>query len=65
MIVELGPKPHAYGIYPGGQSGNPGSPFYDNMINKWAAGEQNEVLILSSPDENNPHIVSATILKSK
>jgi penicillin amidase len=29
----------AWGIYPGGQSGNPGSPFYSNMIPLWAKGK--------------------------
>jgi penicillin amidase len=31
-------KIEAYGIYPGGQSGNPGSRYYDNMVNDWAKG---------------------------
>lgn len=39
MVVQLGAEPEAYGIYPGGQSGNPGSPFYNNMIDKWSKGE--------------------------
>jgi penicillin amidase len=39
MIVELGPETKAYGIYPGGQSGNPGSAFYDNMVDDWVAGK--------------------------
>jgi penicillin G amidase len=39
MIVSLTPTTEAYGIFPGGQSGNPGSKFYDNSISKWAAGE--------------------------
>ncbi|WP_372638827.1 penicillin acylase family protein [Fodinibius sp.] len=38
MVVELGPRPRAYGIYPGGQSGNPGSPHYDDMIDEWTNG---------------------------
>lgn len=38
MVVELGPVPRAYGIYPGGQSGNPGSPNYDDMVDGWAEG---------------------------
>ncbi|MDX1618117.1 MAG: penicillin acylase family protein [Balneolaceae bacterium] len=38
MVVELGPEVKARGIYPGGQSGNPGSPLYDNMIDDWNAG---------------------------
>ncbi|SFB30993.1 penicillin acylase family protein [Algoriphagus aquimarinus] len=39
MVVELGSEVNAYGIYPGGQSGNPGSKFYSNFIQKWANGE--------------------------
>jgi penicillin amidase len=39
MVVQLGTEPEAYGIYPGGQSGNPGSPFYASMIDKWTKGE--------------------------
>jgi penicillin amidase len=39
MIVEMGPETKATGIYPGGQSGNPGSKFYDNFVDKWASGE--------------------------
>ena len=32
MIVQLSTPTEAYGVYPGGQNGNPGSKFYDNMI---------------------------------
>lgn len=39
MVVELGKPIKAWGIYPGGQSGNPGSRFYKNFISKWASGE--------------------------
>ncbi|MEM7036330.1 MAG: penicillin acylase family protein [Bacteroidota bacterium] len=38
MIVELGPETKAYGVIPGGESGNPGSPNFDHMIDDWAAG---------------------------
>ena len=36
MVVALGDTIEAYGVYPGGQSGNPASPYYDNMIEDWA-----------------------------
>ncbi|MBK8488109.1 MAG: penicillin acylase family protein [Bacteroidetes bacterium] len=37
MIVEMDPKQiKAWAIYPGGQSGNPGSKYYDNFITDWA-----------------------------
>lgn len=38
MIVDFG-EMKAYCLFPGGESGNPGSKFYDNMIDKWAKGE--------------------------
>jgi penicillin G amidase len=42
MVVELGGK--AFGIYPGGQSGNVGSAFYASMLDTWAKGEYYELL---------------------
>lgn len=39
LVVELGEQMNAFGIYPGGQSGNPGSKFYGNFIPIWANGE--------------------------
>jgi penicillin amidase len=38
MIVDFGDM-KAYCLFPGGESGNPGSKFYDDMIDKWAKGE--------------------------
>lgn len=47
MIVAFGPgKPKAYGIYPGGQSGNPGSSNYDSMLEDWAAGKYYELELM-------------------
>jgi penicillin amidase len=39
MVVQLGPTIHAWGIYPGGQSGNPASPRYLDHLDKWSRGE--------------------------
>ena len=39
MIVSLTAKTEAYGVYPGGQSGNPGSKFYDNFVDSWTNGK--------------------------
>lgn len=40
MIVEFTPQGvQGYGIYPGGQSGNAGSYYYLNMLNKWTQGD--------------------------
>jgi penicillin amidase len=63
MVVELGPTPRAYGIYPGGQSGNPGSPYYLNLLGKWEKGELNELLFLTSPDQQNPRLTSRITFK--
>ena len=38
MVVSLEAPIKAEGIYPGGQSGNPGSPLYDNMVDDWVKG---------------------------
>lgn len=50
MIVELGTPIRALGVYPGGQSGNPGSPYYDNLVDTWAAGNYYELLFLEKSD---------------
>ncbi|HEV7379269.1 MAG TPA: penicillin acylase family protein, partial [Dyadobacter sp.] len=63
MVVELGPNPKAYGIYPGGQSGNPGSPYYLNLLKKWENGELNELVFLSSPDQTHPRLTSGITFK--
>jgi penicillin amidase len=34
-VVELGDRPRGYGIYPGGQSGFPGSIHYDQFLDSW------------------------------
>ncbi len=38
MVVEMGEEIKAFGIYPGGQSGNPGSKYYGNFVRQWANG---------------------------
>lgn len=65
MVVELGPSPKAYGIYPGGQSGNPGSPYYLNLMEKWEKGELNELVFLSSPDQQHARITSGITFQKK
>jgi penicillin amidase len=46
MIVELTTPVRAWGAYPGGQSGNPGSLHFDYMVDAWAAGDYYELLFL-------------------
>lgn len=38
MVVELGPEVRAWAIYPGGQSGNPASRHYRDLLPAWLDG---------------------------
>lgn len=52
MVVSLekdGVKP--YGVYPGGQSGNPGSRFYNNMLDYWTKGKYFALSFFSGPNK--------------
>lgn len=51
MIVEVGERPKAFGVFPGGPSGNPGSPYYDNTIQQWAEGKYYSLQLLNTPEE--------------
>jgi penicillin amidase len=61
MIVEMSSPPTALGIYPGGQSGNPGSKYYDNFIDDWAAGNYHSLHFLQS-DETTDNIIGTQTL---
>ncbi len=50
MIVDEGAM-KAYVVYPGGESGNPGSPYYDNMVKTWANGQYYEANFVKTGDE--------------
>lgn len=52
----------AVGIYPGGQSGNPGSPYYSNMIEPWAAAKYFSLRLVTSPEQLNGYQSSSTQL---
>ena len=56
MVVSLTPKTEAYGIYPGGQSGNPGSRFYDDAVGNWAAGYYYELWLMKKEEQNDKRI---------
>jgi penicillin amidase len=51
MVVALGPQVQGYGVYPGGQSGNPGSFYYDNLIETWRQGKLFKLNYLKSATE--------------
>lgn len=56
MVVELGTETQAFVVYPGGQSGNPGSKYYDQFINNWAAGEYYRAWVYKRGDESHPRV---------
>jgi penicillin amidase len=56
MIVQLTKSTEAYGIYAGGQSGNPGSVYYDNFIDNWANGKYYPLWVMEKSDETDKRI---------
>ncbi len=64
MLVELGELPTAKGIFPGGQSGNPGSPYYDNAVDNWVAGKYYDLHFLDSTNIDLNSKLSLTRLRN-
>lgn len=62
MIVEMSSPPQALGIYPGGQSGNPGSKYYDDYIDDWAAGKYNKLNFMQSDSKTDAVIGTQTLM---
>jgi penicillin amidase len=60
MVVQLTDAIEAYGIYPGGQNGNPGSRFYDNFIDDWVAGRYHSLWLMKK-DENTDERIKWTV----
>jgi penicillin amidase len=48
MIVQLNDETEAYGVYPGGQNGNPGSKFYDQFVDTWVEGKYFPLLFITA-----------------
>lgn len=56
MVVSLTPQTEAWGIYPGGQSGNPGSRFYDDFVTDWALGNYYQLWVMKATEVNDPRV---------
>jgi penicillin amidase len=56
MVVSLTEKTEAYGVYPGGQSGNPGSKFYDNFIDQWVAGKYYPLWMMTADEQKDKRV---------
>ena len=63
MIVEMSSPPKALGIFPGGQSGNPGSQYYDNFIDDWAIGKYHKLLFMQNATVTK-EVMSTQTIKS-
>lgn len=57
MVISLTQKTEAYGVYPGGQSGNPGSRFYDSFVDQWAAGNYYTLWMMTKEEVNDKRII--------
>jgi penicillin amidase len=56
MIVQLTDDIEAYGIYPGGQTGNPGSKRYDEFVDDWAAGKYYRLWFMKKSETNDRRV---------
>jgi penicillin amidase len=65
MVVQMGPQVKGYGVFPGGESGNAGSYFYDDMLKTWQQGKLYELLFLEPAGEKSARIKSTLILNNK
>ncbi len=62
MVASLETPIRAWTIYPGGQSGNPGSRYYDSMVSDWVKGKYREAVFLTAPDQRDARIIGRTVL---
>jgi|APTNR8051073442_1049403.scaffolds.fasta_scaffold00093_81 penicillin amidase len=63
MIVSLektGIK--SWAVYPGGQSGNPGSYYYNNMLDRWTADKHFRMMFIRTPEEAGNQALYSTQL---
>jgi penicillin amidase len=56
MIVQLSTPTEAYGVYPAGQNGNPGSKYYDNFIDTWVKGEYYRLWFMREGDKTDKKV---------
>lgn len=61
MIVELDKDSiRAYGVYPGGQSGDPGSKYYGTFVNNWVDGKYYRLLFLPNVEQQDNKMIKYT-----
>ena len=58
MVISLTEKTEAYGVYPGGQSGNPGSKYYDSFVDEWAAGKYYSLWMMTKEEVGDKRVIA-------
>jgi penicillin amidase len=56
MVVHLTAETEAYGIYPGGQQGNPGSKYYDQFVDDWATGKYYKLWMMKENESSDKRV---------
>ncbi|PHI19116.1 hypothetical protein CEQ90_14480 [Lewinellaceae bacterium SD302] len=63
MVVELGERPRAWGVFPGGASGNPASPNFVRGVEEWSRGRYFDLPLYTSPREASVKAYSTLIFE--
>ncbi|MBK8393188.1 MAG: penicillin acylase family protein [Saprospiraceae bacterium] len=63
MVVSLDDKIEAWGVYPGGQSGDPASKHYRNFLDKWARKEHYKLYFVKTKAELLDNTVTTWTIK--
>lgn len=57
MVVQMSDETEAYGVYPGGQSGNPGSRYYDDFVDHWVNGKYYKLWVMKPSEALSRKVV--------
>lgn len=63
VVVALEEEVRAWGVYPGGQSGNPGSPLYETGVAPWAEGRYFELFFMRDSSDQRQSILQTVQLQ--
>jgi penicillin amidase len=64
MVIHMTTPTEAYGIYPGGQNGNPGSQFYDNTVLDWAKGQHYKLWVMQQNEKKDKRVKATMTFSS-
>lgn len=63
MVVSMGEEIEAYTIFPGGESGNPGSPFYDDYIPLWTEGKYHKAWFMKGEEDTKGKVSTKIVFR--